>query len=540
MPDPPFKIYRSSAGSGKTYQLALEYICLALLSSGNFRHILAVTFTNKATREMKRRIVSFLWQLSNSGDPALLDQVNAQTNLSDEQIRDRSKTVLSQILHGYSHFAVSTIDAFFQKILRAFAREMGLLGNYKVELDENAVQQAIIDLTLADVGSNDRLTKWLVDFASNNIENSKTWDIRKDIERLTGEIFTENFKSFEADFQKHASDNQFVQQFLENLQKVRSKFEPEASSLAGKCVDVIERRGLNIEDFKYKQSGLAVWLIKVATKQDFNLSKRAINAAEGTNEWYSKTSEKQHEIQDLLTESLDQLFSSLVDYLKKNLPLYLAVVDFMRNVYTFGILSDIMKRLQNYRQENDIMLISDVNAFLKGIISENEMPFIYEKTGSWYRHFLIDEFQDTSQFQWDNFKPLIENSLAEGNKNLLVGDAKQSIYRWRGGDWELLANRINEEIRHDLLDEKALQTNWRSERNVVEFNNTLFTILPLLIQQYCNTQVDDPEVYMAGPRKSWILNIFSVHCIKRCNKRYRSDGETMGMSKSNSQRTSNL
>lgn len=474
-----FSIYRSSAGSGKTHQLAIEFIALAIKNPTLFNKILAVTFTNKATKEMKERILTFLLKLANQEDAELLYQLAQKTDLSDKIIANNAQIVVGKILHQYSQFSISTIDAFFQKIVKSFAKELGLLGNYKVELDQDKIKQEVIDQIIDELGDDKELTNWLVDFSLAKVDENKSWNIRPQIETLANEVFKESFRPIEK------SINQIKGVvFKNNREKVgdiKAGFEKEMKSKASKAIELIASHGLSVDDFSRKSGGPAGYFYRIINKKEFDPKKLVPEVCENPEKWATKTSSKKHEIQQVVEAGLQELTVSLVDYYQDHIQEYATATEILKNFYVFGILSHIVRKLKAYRQENDIMLISDVAIFLKEIIAENETPFIYEKTGTWYQHYLIDEFQDTSGYQWQNFKPLVENGLAQDLKSLLVGDGKQSIYRWRGGDWNLILNQVKEDLSKYHPEEKHLNTNWRSARKIIEFNNEIFTHLPLLI-----------------------------------------------------------
>ncbi|MCG8309943.1 MAG: UvrD-helicase domain-containing protein [Cytophagales bacterium] len=479
-------IYRSSAGSGKTYQLALEFISLAIRDPDLFNRILAVTFTNKATKEMKDRILDFLVKLSSGKGDELLSQVQERTRQSKKEIAENAGTVTRKILHQYTRFSVSTIDAFFQKIVKSFAKELGLLGNFGVELDRDKVKQEIIDRMIDEIGENKALTNWLIEFSYSKVDENKSWNIRPQIEMLTNEIFKESFRPIEKELSK-LNHNDY-KACLSQTKKIRNQFEHKMKSEAEKALKLMSAHGLSINDFAYKASGPAGYYTKIL-KNSFAPGERTRQACQNPENWYSRSSSKKDEIQKIVDSGLRTITSNLIQHYDRHIADYTTAKEVLKNIYAFGILSQITKKLKAYRQEHDVMLISDVSVFLNGIIAENDTPFIYEKTGSWYQNYLIDEFQDTSGFQWQNFKSLVENSLAEGKKNLLVGDGKQSIYRWRGGDWNLILNKVHEDLALYAPQEKFLNTNWRSAKNIVAFNNAIFGILPALIESNLKSRI---------------------------------------------------
>jgi ATP-dependent helicase/nuclease subunit A len=484
-----FLIYRSSAGSGKTYQLAIEFVSLAVSNPSLFNKILAVTFTNKATKEMKERVLEFLLKLSSQNDPELMDQVRKKTNLTEKEIVENAGIVNAKILHNYSQFSISTIDAFFQKIVKSFAKELGLLGNYKVELDQDKIMQEIIDQIMDELGKEKELTGWLIDFSFSKVDENRAWNIRPEIEGLAYEVFKESFRSVLENLQ--GIEKSSFNLLLQKVKKSRKQFESFMTDKAEEALKLIEKHGLSVDDFSRKSSGPAGYFLRIINKSDYDPKKLVPEVCQDPEKWSTKTSSKKDQIKSVVDGGLQDVTQSLVNHYENHNAEYVTALEIQRNLYVFGILSRIVDKLQAYRQEHDVMLISDVAVFLNKIIADNDAPFIYEKTGSWYRHYLIDEFQDTSGYQWQNFKPLVENGLSEHQKSLLVGDGKQSIYRWRGGDWNLILQQVGEDLKNYLPVEKHLDTNWRSERKIIEFNNQVFSFLSRLISNEFSGEISE-------------------------------------------------
>ena len=488
----PFVVYRSSAGSGKTYTLTKEYIKLAFQEPDYFKHILAVTFTNKATKEMKSRVLSVLSSLAKGPHP-LASELKKATGLDDDELRQRSRDILASILHNYSYFSISTIDSFFQKVIRAFAREMGLQGGFRIELDEDLVLAEVIDKVLLEVGQNENLTKWLIKFAETRVDDGKPWDTRREIGNLAKEIFQENFKQFEPEILAVAKDNQFIPGFLSALNEVKRSFEDTLKKLGKQGMEIIARHKLDVTDFAYKESGPAGYIEKLSQGKITAPGIRIESAALDTSAWYAKTNPLRANIRNCVEDGLQEILQQVVVHYKKDQVPYESANEVLRYLYTYGILADLASKLEEYRDENELMLISDAAVFLKKIIADTDSPFIYEKVGTRYRHYLMDEFQDTSGFQWDNFRPLVDNSLAEGNYNLVVGDVKQSIYRWRGGDLDLLLEGIQRDIGIDRITYEDLTQNWRSRGNIVDFNNSLFQFAREALNNQVNTKLEEVE-----------------------------------------------
>jgi ATP-dependent exoDNAse (exonuclease V) beta subunit len=393
----PFIIYRSSAGSGKTYQLALEFISLVLKDPNLYNKVLAVTFTNKATREMKERILDFLNKLANRQDAELQKNIQEITKLTEDEIAHNASLVINKILHNYSQFSVSTIDAFFQKIVKSFAKELGLLGNFKVELDQERVLQEIIDQIIDDLGTEEDLRSWLVDFSFSKVDEQKAWNIRPEIESLAGEIFKESFRAVESALEK--PDSSTFDTLLKTVRQTRRTFENYMTDRAKAALKHIADYGLSINDFAYGISGVAGYFSRIVNNKDFDPKVRARSALDDTAKWSSKSSPRRAEIIRLAESHLREILVELLEYYDAKYSEYITAVEIQRNLHVFGILSRITRKLRAYRQEHDVMLISDVATFLNKIIADNEAPFIYEKTGSWYQHYQIhvDFFESQRQ-----------------------------------------------------------------------------------------------------------------------------------------------
>ena len=483
MTQKPFIIYKSSAGSGKTYTLTLEYLKLALQNPrSGFKQILAVTFTNKATAEMKQRILEVLERLSHGVKQGeFLDQeLMKHLKLDEKQLQSRARETLLSILHGYGYFSVSTIDSFFQKVIRSFAREMDLQAKFDLEMDTDAVLERLVDRIVEKVAQDKNLRAWLIGYAEEQIEEGKTWDIRNGIKGLGREIFQERFKAFRSLFQESVAQQGFLGEFRKQLHAERRKLIAEAEEMKAKAESIRVQFGLEWTDFKGGSRSFALRFSRLGDpKFPFpELTEVMLRDLSDSNNWFSKGAKNASNIISAAEGGLiDILFSWPEKVLHWN-----TLSALQRNLNAFGVFRDLILELRDLKDEESILLISDVNEFLKQITEGNEAPFIYEKIGNQYRHFLIDEFQDTSDFQWSSFRPLLENSLASGNTNLLVGDVKQSIYRWRGGKLELLLNEVQRQIREDLIDVKNLDTNFRSLPGIIEFNNALFEQLPSLMQ----------------------------------------------------------
>ncbi len=491
----PFLLYRSSAGSGKTYTLTLEYLKLALKNpQSGYRQILAVTFTNKATQEMKERIVEELERLSQGVNPAeFLDQeLMNQLGLDAQQLMDRARVTLLHVLHGYGHFAVSTIDSFFQKVIRSFAREMDLQAKFDLEMDTDAVLDKLVDRIVEKVAEDQTLRSWLIDYAEEQLLDGKSWDIREGIKGLGKEIFQERFKAFRTIFQESVGQEGFLPELKGQISRVRQALIAEGKTQAQQAEDIRLSFGLNWTDFKGGSNSFAKRFGALGNpKMPFpELTATMLRDLPEVSSWFTNKSPHESAIRGAFAAGLGDLLLSWPQKVKE----WNTFTSLQKNLNAFGVFRNLLLELRDLKDEEGILLISDVNDFLAEITRENEAPFLYEKIGNQYQHFLIDEFQDTSEFQWSSFKPLLENSLASGNTNLLVGDVKQSIYRWRGGKLELLLSEVQEQIHPDFVEVKNLSVNYRSLAGIIAFNNAVFQQLPGVMEQGMEAHYGlDPE-----------------------------------------------
>ncbi len=515
----PFFIYRSSAGSGKTYTLAKSYLKLALAGKGRFRRILGVTFTNKATEEMKQRIIKFLTQLKNGDEESLEKELTKELGIDPPLLKRRASEVLSEILHNYSRFSVVTIDSFFHQVIRSFAREMGLPGTFTIDLETDKVMQEVIDRMLAEVGEDEHkeLKNWLTQFAEEKVEEGTSWDFRRDINKLAQEILKDEFKFF-----SNRMDEQSTQKLIgtkKELDKVQFTFESTIKKICQEALAYLKTKGLSVDSFKGKSRSPAGLFTKLE-KLEFVISESRRTAADNLEAWITTKDKPADLLSNVLSEFILPRYNELIEYFDENHVHYQSALEVKRYFYTFGILSYINRYLQVYRDENDVMLISDLPDFLNKIISDSDTPYIYEKVGSRFDHYLIDEFQDTSAYQWNNFKPLVKNATDQGQFCMVVGDAKQSIYRFRGGDWKLLQQQVKYDIGEFLTNEQNLDTNWRSASNIITFNNDIFDRLRALVKEdYLTNSSETIE-----PMIDSVLSSFSEAFQKLPEHRMKNEG----------------
>jgi len=451
---------------------------------------------------MKKRLIGELFKLSTGQASHHLRQLSAALMLPEPVIRERASLILQKILHTYSRFFVGTIDSFFQQIIRSFTREMGIQSGYSIELDTESVLDEAIDRLQAETSTNKHLLRWLTDFALDKIEKGNSWNFRKDIAKLGQQLFNEQFKTFSHVLSGRIADKDFMIDYQRELNGIRKRFENTIQKLALQGIDQIRSAGLETGDFFQRDSGPAGYLQKITGGNLPEPNSYVRKATESSTGWYSKNSPRKESIEKICHDGLLKVLQDIVTYYDRECKHYLTADLILKNIYALGILTDLYGHLQDYCRENNIFLLSEASSFLNQVIDNNDAPFVYEKTGNHFHHFMIDEFQDTSLLQWGNFKPLISNSLSQHYDNLIVGDVKQSIYRWRNSHWEILANAVGNEFYDQSLDFNTLHHNHRSGRNIIQFNNTLFKEASRLIQdhfdkQAANAAITLPE-YLAG------------------------------------------
>ncbi|ROT46936.1 UvrD-helicase domain-containing protein [Candidatus Cardinium hertigii] len=464
-------IYRASAGSGKTHTLVTRYIKWALRYPSAFKHILAITFTHRATQEMQQRIIAYLYSLSIGEETVLLIEL-CQTGWAKPQLQERSKEVLSMIVHRYGDFSVTTIDSFFHKIIQSFTKELGLKEHFSIEMDQAlALQETVEELVASPCPL---LQKWLVDFALAKLVAGKTWHVKNDIQQLGKALFEESFKLHEkallATFQQKA----LLPQFIKSIQTFLLSFEQKMQKIGQVALNILQKEGLEPADFAYGTKGIIGYFFKIAHTKDFKPTKRAIIGSAHLEGWYNRKKNHQStKITRVVTTLLYPLLMEAITLYEQEGLRYRTAAVMARFTYAFGMIGALLLGLEAYRSKHNVLFISDIAALLYQIIQENDTPFLYEKIGNQFHHFLIDEFQDLSLFQWINIKPLLHNSLAQGYTNILVGDVKQSIYRWRGSNWKLLNHYVEEEFKESSR--HALTINRRSQETIVLFNNLFFS-----------------------------------------------------------------
>ena len=469
-------IYSASAGSGKTYKLTGIYLTNLFKSRYNYRRILAVTFTNKATDEMKSRILDHLHKLAVGENSEYLPGLVKATNKTEEWIRAEAKEILNAILHDFSRFSVSTIDSFFQKILRAFAREVGLHSGFNIELDHSTILSSAVDEMIASAATDTQLKNWLTTYAMSNIDEEKSWNLKEGIIKLAEELFKEKFKILSTDERSNLENKKFLLEYIEKIKTVSSSFERQLHNYGKKADEIFSKFELSDDMFYRKGQGVPRFIRSLASGGVNGPNSYVREIGNDPPRWSTGTTAPQ--LQAAINSGLDKTLKEAIHYYDDNIVEYNSADAILSYIYALGILSDVLHNVHLITASENSFLLSDAGELLSLITREDQSLFIYEKVGNRYENFMIDEFQDTSILQWNNFRPLIENSMAEGFDNLVVGDVKQSIYRWRNSDWQILGSVLDRLVDNDRFISEPLTTNWRSRSNIIRFNNTLFTIIP--------------------------------------------------------------
>ena len=474
---PSFTIYNASAGSGKTFTLVKAYLKILLQSNNTeqFKRILAITFTNKAVAEMKERIIKMLKSFSDKAilaqqDP-MFETICAELNITPEEAHKKSGLLLNTILHNYAAFDISTIDGFTHKIIRTFAHDLRLPLNFEVELDQDALLTEAVDSLIAKAGTDAALTKVLVDFAIEKADDDKSWDVAFDFNKIAKLLTNENDIPY---------INTLKDKTLNDFKALKTQLKKEMAALENHIVETAQNI-LNL--FKEAQLEFNDFSSGYLPKHFNKLAEKNFEVTFG-NKWqedlenstlYPKRVSPQiaatiKQLQPQIASAFN-LTMQAVFHLKLLKAIY-------KNTTPLSVLNAINNELQSLKMEQNKMLISEFNSIISNQIKNQPTPFIYERLGEKFKHYFIDEFQDTSQMQWENLIPLLDNSLAsENGSSMLVGDAKQAIYRWRGGKAEQFIDLFNKKSSPFPALEATvenLEANFRSFQEVVTFNNGFF------------------------------------------------------------------
>lgn len=478
-------IYKASAGSGKTFTLSVEYIKLLIKDPQSYRSTLAVTFTNKATEEMKLRILSQLygiWKLL-PDSKSYIDKIKEDLDVTEEYMSERAGIALYNIVHNYSYFRIETIDSFFQSVLRNLARELDLTANLRIELNDYQIERNAVDELINSLDENSELLTWIMEYIRENMDDDKDWNVIGNIKRFGENIFREYYKTNSKKLNERLLEEGFFKQYTTKLRQMRNEAEVEMQNEAAQFFDALNHNGIEIDDLNNGKNGPAGYFIKIK-KGIYNntiVTKRLQKVLDEGSEssWVKQKSSK--ETQDIVRELANSTLTPLVhhaeDVRQKNWYIYGSAVLTLRHLNQLRLLNSIENKVRMMNVEQNRFLLSDTHTLLHSLIRDTDSPFIFEKIGNYLENIMIDEFQDTSTVQWQNFKVLLEECMSHGEQqgNLIVGDVKQSIYRWRSGDWRML-NNIEREFPYlnSMLNVCSLDTNYRSSRRVITFNNAFF------------------------------------------------------------------
>lgn len=483
----PLTVYKASAGSGKTFTLAVEYIKLLIDNPQCFKNILAVTFTNKATEEMKLRILSQLYgiwkMLPESG--VYTENVCDSLGISQKQASRQAGLALSCMVHSYHYFRVETIDSFFQSILRNLARELDLTANLKIGLNDTQVEEQAVDRLIESLDSTSIILQWLISYIFSNINESKSWNVIGQIKKFGQTIFKDFYKTVSNDLNTTVSRQDFFDEYTKKLKLVKSGAKKRMRDYADAFERETVKAGLTPLSYANKKNGIASYFNKLRS-DDFSDAKcknktldACLNDAEN---WAAKSSPDRDVIISLVNTKLMNLLINAENDRAGQWELYATADCTLKHLDKLRLLNSIESKVRELNSDANRFLLSDTQHLLHTLINDSDTPFIFEKAGCQLERIMIDEFQDTSTVQWQNFKVLLKECMSRRYNanpnivnNLIVGDVKQSIYRWRSGDWRLL-NNIGKQfgLPGQNIEVRALQTNYRSERNIINFNNCFF------------------------------------------------------------------
>ena len=476
--NPQLLVYKASAGSGKTFTLAVEYIKHLIRNPHAYRHILAVTFTNKATTEMKERILGQLlglWVNDKDSSP-YMSKLTDELQMDEKSIQEAAGKALKLIIHDYSRFRVETIDSFFQSVMRNLSRELELGANLTVELDNTTALSEAVDSMIEKLNRNSPVLYWLLDYIEERIQEDKQWKVANEIKDFGKNIFNEEYIEKGKELRKTLEDKDCIKNYRRTLKALEEEASEQMKGFGEQFFGILEINGLSVDDLNRKKNGIASYFNKLMEgKTSDDIRNQTVEKhLESAENWATKTCSNRDAVIALANSELIPLLMEAEKFRSKNNIIINSCQLSLRHVNNIRLLTSIDEEVRQLNYENNRFLLADTNALLHNIVREGDPSFVFEKIGTNIRNVMIDEFQDTSRMQWDNFKLLLLEGLSQGSDSLIVGDVKQSIYRWRNGDWNIL-NSLKKQLGAFPIQEKTLKANRRSEANIVQFNNEIFT-----------------------------------------------------------------
>jgi ATP-dependent exoDNAse (exonuclease V) beta subunit len=474
---PELLVYKASAGSGKTFTLAVEFIKRLILDPRAYREILAVTFTNKATGEMKERILSQLNGIAmNDAQSAVYARVIGDSlGIPQAELQVRAAQALHLMIHDYNRFRVETIDSFFQSVMRHLARELELGANLRIELDSEEALSDAVDSMIEHLDRQSPVMHWILEFIDERISSDRRWDVTGEIKKFARNILDEEYVEKGAGLRKKLQDPDCIRAYRDELRAMLAEAEDQMKSFAQQFFEVLAENGLTVDDLSYKSSGVASYFNKLMAGQmdDSLCSARVEKYLRNADSWASKSAPNRRSVIALAEEELQPLLQDAEGLRPRNNRVVNSCRLSLRYVNHLRLLTHIDEEMRRQNHEKNRFMLAATNALLHKLVREGDSSFVYEKLGTTIRHVMIDEFQDTSKLQWQNFRQLLTEGLAQGEDSLIVGDVKQSIYRWRNGDWRIL-NSLKDKLDSFPIRVETLNVNRRSQGQVIGFNNRLF------------------------------------------------------------------
>ncbi|KAA6334581.1 ATP-dependent helicase/nuclease subunit A [termite gut metagenome] len=488
-------IYKASAGSGKTFTLTVEYIKHLICNPHAYRQILAVTFTNKATAEMKERILGQLygiWTNDKDSEP-YLTSIRENLNKSEKEIREAAGEALGYIIHDYASFRVETIDSFFQSVLRNLTRELGLSPNLTIILTNAEVMSEAVDTMIEKLKPNSPILRQLIDYINEKIADDKRWNISNEVKKFGMNIFSEEYREKGERLHQRLKNPDTIKDYRHELNAMKSAALEQMKKFNARFERELETHSLTVNDLKNKEKGISNYFHKLAngTLDDKIYNKTTEQCLEDEKNWVAQTSSKYEEIISLAASTLMPLLQEAETLRAKNNRIVNSCLLSMQYLNRLQLLANIDEEVVELNKKENRFFLSDTNILLHGLLREGDPSFVFEKIGTSIHTVMIDEFQDTSRMQWDNFKLLLLEGLSQGGNSLIVGDVKQSVYRWRNGDWEIL-NELNDHINNFPVRVETLKTNRRSETNIIHFNNKLFVAATEYLNDLHFSQLSEP------------------------------------------------